>query len=109
MIYLLIFDMLFIVLFILASWFGMINPTRAGEVLLGIALINIVLAIFSYFQWPVLRGDISQQAPLTRRDGITKQGSLDLSQAQHPPKSFVFGLFVLGAFALIVGLLFVFL
>jgi len=105
MVYLLIFDALFIVLLILFSFVGVINATRAGQVLIGSSLIHITLAVFSYFGWPVLRGDISSQFPLTRQDSIERQSDPDLSKQERPSRIFVFGLVGLGVFALVAGLL----
>lgn len=105
---LLIFDTLLIVLFALSSFLGVINFTRAGQVLIGIAVLNFTLAVLSFFGWPVLRGDISTQLPLTKQELIESQDDLNPSKQERPSRSFVFGLIGLGVVAFAVGLILIF-
>jgi hypothetical protein len=61
--------------------------------------------LLGYFGWPVLRGDVSTQSPLTRRDSVEEQGNLDPSKRERPSGKFLFGLAGLGIVALAAGII----
>jgi hypothetical protein len=108
MVQLLILDAFFVVLLILSSSLGVIDAARAGQALLGIALINIALAVFSYLDLPFLRGDVPNRSSLNRRDAVEKLSGARPSKPDRPTRNFVFGLAGLGVLALASGLVFVY-
>jgi hypothetical protein len=63
-----LFQVILFVLLLMGSFAGLISLLRLGQVFLGIGILDLVLSAAALLGWPMLRGDISEQAPLSRRD-----------------------------------------
>jgi hypothetical protein len=63
-----IFQMVLFMLLIVASILGFIGWNRVGQVFLAVGIIDIILSIAAWRGWPILRGDIANDAPLSKRD-----------------------------------------
>jgi hypothetical protein len=78
-----IFQMVLLALLIVGSLLGSIGRERVGQVFLAVGIIDLILSIASWRGWPILRGDISNNAPLSTRDsgeGAHDEYSLDHEQ-----------------------------
>lgn len=63
-----IFQLVLFTVLIIVSLLGSIGWKRVGEVFLAVGIIDIILSIAAWRGWPILRGDISNNAPLSNRD-----------------------------------------
>lgn len=63
-----IFQMVLFALLIVGSLLGSIGWERVGQVFLVVGIIDLILSIAAWRGWPILRGDISNNAALSKRD-----------------------------------------
>jgi hypothetical protein len=53
---------------IVGSLLGLISWERVGQVSLAVGIIDLILSIAAWRGWPILRGDIALNNPLSKRD-----------------------------------------
>jgi hypothetical protein len=63
-----IFHIVIITLLMVGSLSEFISWDRVGQVFLAIAIYDFILSIAGWRGWPILRGDISSNAPLSKQD-----------------------------------------
>ena len=103
-----LFELLFLFVLVITLQMGVMNLARAGQALIGIAVLNLVLGLLTAFGWPVLRGDISDFSPITRQDlseTLHERTDFDID---HPARSIPVVLFTSSAIALAVGLVLIY-
>jgi hypothetical protein len=94
-----------LLIFILVSYLtGGISLPKAGQVILGIGIIDLVIGIFSLFGWRILRGDVSDQAPLNKIDSREITVDNSIIYPERPSTSFGIKLILLGIIVVVVGL-----
>jgi amino acid transporter len=65
---LILFEMIIFAFVIVGSLLGSLGLDRAGQVFLAVGIIDLIMSIAALRGWPMLRGDISNLAPLSKRD-----------------------------------------
>jgi hypothetical protein len=101
---LIFFEAILLILVLVSYLSGGISVLKAGQVILGIGIIDLVIGIFSLFGWRILRGDVSDKAPLDKIDSreITVDDYIICSD--RPSTSFGIKLILLGTIVVVVGL-----
>lgn len=65
---LILFQIILFALLIVALISGIASLFRLGQVFLGIGILDLVISVAALLGWPMLRGDISNQAQLSRQN-----------------------------------------
>lgn len=65
---LIVFQMVLFAFVIVGLLFGSLGLERAGQVFLIVGTIDLMMSIAALRGWPILRGDISNPASLSKRD-----------------------------------------
>ncbi len=64
----LIFEMFLFALVVAGVLLDSLGLERAGQVFLTVGIIDLLMSLAAWRNWPILRGDISNNAPLSKRD-----------------------------------------
>ena len=83
--------------------FGSIGLARAGHVFLTVGMIDILMSLAAWRRWPILRGDVSNNAPLNRRDSGEAARDEYSADRDRPSAGFIVTTAVIGAVAIGVG------
>ena len=100
---LILVELLFLLVVIITMQMGVTDLARAGQVLIGIAALNLVLGLLTAFGWPVLRGDVSDFTPVNRQDSFEAGQHRTTTRPARPSRSFVLILFLSAFIALAAG------
>jgi hypothetical protein len=65
---LILFQIILFALLIVALISGIVSLFRLGQVFLGIGILDLVISVAALLGWPMLRGDISNQAQFSRQN-----------------------------------------
>jgi hypothetical protein len=101
---LIFFEVILLILVLVSYLSGGISLLKAGQVILGIGIIDLVIGISSLFGWHILQGDVSDQAPLSKID--SREITVDNSTIypDRPSTSFGVKLTLLGIIVVVVGI-----
>ena len=105
---LILLELLFLVILVIAMQMGVLNLDRTGNVFIGFAVVNLALGFLAWFGWPVLRGDISGPSPLTRQDSSESDSKSNPFAASKPSREVILVLFASSAIALALGLILIY-
>lgn len=84
--------------------FGFIDLERVGQVFLTVGIIDLIMSIAAWRGWSILRGDISNNAPLNRRDsGEVARDEYSLDHAR-PSTGFIVKIAGIGIVAFGIGM-----
>src|SRR5512138_1969517 len=98
-----IFEIFLFVLVTAGVLFSSLGLDRAAYVFLTVGIIDILMSLAAWRRWPILRGDVSNNTPLTRRD--SGEVARDEYSADHdqPSARFIVTTAVIGAVTVGVG------
>jgi hypothetical protein len=65
---LILFQISLFVLLLIGSFAGLVSLLRVGQLFLGIGILDLVASAAALLGWPMLRGDVLDQARLSSRD-----------------------------------------
>lgn len=97
-------ELILLACIVMSSVFGFISWHRAGQIFLGIGVIALIMSIAAWRGWPMLRGDISHFAPLSKRDSSEIIGNGYPMEQGGPSIGFVLRVTVSGFIAIALGL-----
>jgi hypothetical protein len=99
-----IIQIILFTLLIVGSLSGFIGWGRVGQIFLAIGLYDLILSIAAWRGWPILRGDVSYNTPLNKRD--TGEAILNrYSLGERPSIGFVMKLAGAGILTCSVGVI----
>lgn len=101
---LILFEMILFVFIVIGSLLGVLTWYRAGQVFLAIGVVALVMSIAAWRGWPMLRGDISHFAPLSKRDSSEIASNGYLMEQESPSIGFVLRVTLSGFIAIAIGL-----
>jgi len=99
-----LFEMTQFVFIVIGSLLGILTWYRAGQVFFVIGVVALVMSIAAWRGWPMLRGDISHFAPLSKRDSSEIAGNGYPMEQESPSIGFVLCVTVSGFIAIAIGL-----
>jgi hypothetical protein len=97
-----IFQLVLFMVLIVGSILGFIGWNRVGQVFLAAGIIDLILSIAAWRGWPILRGDIANDAPLSKRD--SSEAASDEYALAHVRPSIRFVVKIAGIGILIIGI-----
>lgn len=97
-------EIILVAIVVVSSLFGFISLLRVGQGILALGIINLVISLAAFFGWPVLRGDVTDLAPINRQESF--EIARDEYALNHDRASSVFAIkvAVTGIIAIGVGL-----
>lgn len=98
-----LFEIFLFVFILIGSLLGDITWYRAGQVFLAIGVIALIMSIAAWRGWPMLRGDISHFAPLSKRDSSEIAGNGYPMEQESPSIRFVLCVTISGFIAIAIG------
>ena len=105
---LILFEIVLFASVLTGSLFGILSLQRAGQVFLAIGIIDLIMSIAALRNWPMLRGDISNIAPLSKRDSDETPRNQYSSDHDRPSTGFVIMAAVTGIIAIAIGAILIF-
>jgi hypothetical protein len=84
-----IFQMVLFAVLVVGSLLGSIGWERVGQVFLAVGIIDLILSIAAWRGWPILRGDIANNTPLSKRDSGEAARDEYAIAHDHPSTGFV--------------------
>ena len=98
------FEIFIFALVIVGLLFGSIGLERAGYVFLTVGIIDLLMSMAAWRGWSILRGDVSNNAPLSKRDsGEMAPDEYSLDQGR-PSARFMVTIASIGVVAFGIGL-----
>ncbi len=98
-----IFEVFLFALLAIGMLLGSLELDRAGQVFLTVGMIDLIMGLAAWRNWPILRGDVSNNAPLSKRDaGETARDEYAVDQ-DRPSSGFIAKIVATGAVALSIG------
>ncbi len=99
-----VFEIFLFVLVVAGVLLGSIGLEKAGQVFLTVGIIDILMSLAAWRRWPILRGDVSNNAPLNKRDsGEAARDEYSMDQ-DRPSAGFVARTAVIGGVAFGIGI-----
>lgn len=102
---LVLFQIILFALLVVGSFAGVVSLLRVGQVFLGIGILDLVISLAARLGWPMLRGNVSEQARLSRRDSREVAADRYSLGGDHPSAGFTIRLALVGTGAIGVALL----
>jgi hypothetical protein len=101
------FEIFIFVVVIIGLLFGSIGWERVGYVFLTVGILNLLMSIAAWRGWSILRGDTSNNAPLSKRDsGEVARDAYSLDH-ERPSTQFIATIASIGVVAFGIGLVLV--
>jgi hypothetical protein len=98
-----VFEIFLFALVIVGALLGSIGLERTGQVFLAIGIIDLIMSIAAWRGWSILRGDISNNAPLSKQDSGEVAGDEYLIEHDRPSTGFVVKTVIIGIVAFGIG------
>jgi hypothetical protein len=99
-----LFELVFFASVIVGARIGSIGWETAGQVFLTFGIINLLMSIAAWRGWSILRGDASNNAPLSKRDsGEVARDEYALDH-ERPSTRFIVTIASIGIVAFSIGL-----
>lgn len=99
-----LFEMFIFAFVIVAALLGSIGLERTGQIFLAVGIIDLIMSIAAWRGWPILRGDISNQAPLSKSDSGEVARHEFSQDRERPSTGFVMKIAAIGVFSVGIGI-----
>lgn len=100
-----LFEILLLALIWISSLFDIVSLATVGFVFISFSLINFIIVLVAWRDWPILRGDISDISPIQRQDGYELGHGDSSLDHDRPSTRLIILLFAIGVIALSAGVL----
>ena len=100
-----IFELVLLAVLIVGSLLGSIGWERVGQIFLAVGIIDLILSIAAWRGWPILRGDIANNAPLSNRDSREATSDEYAIAHGHPTIGFEVKIAGIGILTVVIGVI----
>ncbi len=97
-------EIILVAFVVVSSLFGFISVLRVGQVVLALGIIDLLISLAAFFGWPVLRGDVTNLAPLNRQESFEIVRDDYTVNHNRPSTVFAIRIAVTGIIAIGIGL-----
>lgn len=98
-----LFQMILFAFVIVGMLLGFVGVERVGQVFLAVGVIDLIMSIAAWRGWPILRGDISNNAPLNKRESGEVARDKYAVDHDRPSTGFVVKVAITGIVAMSIG------
>jgi hypothetical protein len=100
-----IIQLVLFVLLIIGSLSGLISWERVGQIFLAVGIIDLILSIAAWQGWPILRGDVANNNPLSKLDSREAASDEFAIAYDRPSTGFIVKIAGIGILTVVAGVI----